>query len=331
MSKYTILFVDDEERVLRSLNSLFRREYNVITASNGFEALRILSRQSVNVIVSDQRMPQMLGNELLAEVKRLYPNIMRLLLTGYMDKEAIVKTINEGEIYRFINKPWQVTDIKRIVAEAASVSTLQIKEQAITRSLQEPVRSLREPIPSYSTVAQKARKQHGPVPKKQRVASKDRASVLLMDPDQQIRNQVRRISYEQGFQVYGQQQLEQAVRTLALRPNIGVAIIGMPMDSRHTIEAINLLKQHRPALSIITLTDITDAAVAVELINRGQVFRYLQKPLRNVAFSNAIRSAMTRHQALSDNIKVQARFKVESFEGGSSFERFKSFFKVEVA
>ena len=120
--KYSVLFVDDEKRILTALRSIFRREYDVHIANGGEEALAILAENEINVIVSDQRMPNMLGNELLAEVHKLYPKTMRLLLTGFMDKEAIIKTINEGEIYRFINKPWRNDEIHQTIAEAALAS-----------------------------------------------------------------------------------------------------------------------------------------------------------------------------------------------------------------
>lgn len=376
MAQYTILFVDDEERVLRSLKSLFRRDYIVLVANSGQAALKILSERSVNVVISDQRMPTMLGNELLARIKQLYPDIMRLLLTGYMDKEAIIKTINEGEIYRFINKPWQVNDIKHTIAEAAKASVLTINEPAlkVKEPLSQPSVNSKRTY-QYNSVSNTLSKTHKveetsphykksqppiDLPKrsvlyarrtKQQLITnselnnepdthskrlrerRNPASVLLMDPDQNIRNQVRRLSYDRGFQVYGHQRLEQAVRTLALRPNIGVAIFGMPLDARQTIEAIHLLKLNRPELSIITLAETTDANVAVELINTGQVFRYLQKPLKDATFDNMIAEAMARHHTMLNNSHLQARYNVVKIRRAesSSFERFKSFFKMNVA
>ncbi len=75
--KYSVLFVDDEKRILTALRSIFRREYDVYIANGGEEALEILANNKINVIVSDQRMPNMLGNELLAQVHKLYPQTMR--------------------------------------------------------------------------------------------------------------------------------------------------------------------------------------------------------------------------------------------------------------
>ena len=101
----SILFVDDEERVVNQLRMIFRQNYEVHTATSGAEGLAILQRTPVDVVVSDQRMPGMTGIEFLAQVRNQRPAAMRLLLTGYSDLAAIVGSVNEGEVFRFINKP----------------------------------------------------------------------------------------------------------------------------------------------------------------------------------------------------------------------------------
>ncbi|MCB1804093.1 MAG: response regulator, partial [Candidatus Competibacteraceae bacterium] len=96
--KIKVLFVDDERHILTALRALFRSQYEVYTATSGSEALDIIRREHIHIIVSDQRMPKMLGSQLLAQVKTLSPHTMRLLLTGYSDMDAIMKSINEGEV-----------------------------------------------------------------------------------------------------------------------------------------------------------------------------------------------------------------------------------------
>ena len=104
---YTILFVDDEKSVLSSLKRLLRKEdYDIITAQSGKEGLDILESNDVQVIISDQRMPEMSGTEFLAEVKKDYPDIIRIILSGYTDVDVVIDTINEGNIYKFFHKPW---------------------------------------------------------------------------------------------------------------------------------------------------------------------------------------------------------------------------------
>jgi serine/threonine-protein kinase len=120
--KARILFVDDEERIVNALRSIFRSGYHVFTATNGTEALEFVRKFQPHVVVSDQRMPQMTGVELLRRVKGLAPSTVRMLLTGYSDLAAIVGSINEGEVYRFISKPWDNQEIQAIVAEAATIA-----------------------------------------------------------------------------------------------------------------------------------------------------------------------------------------------------------------
>lgn len=104
---YTILLVDDEKSILNSLKRLLRKEeYQIITAPCGHEGLKLLESNDVQVIISDQRMPGMSGTEFLAEVKKEYPDIIRIILSGYTDIDVVIETINEGNIYKFFHKPW---------------------------------------------------------------------------------------------------------------------------------------------------------------------------------------------------------------------------------
>jgi len=120
--KARILFVDDEERIVTALRSIFRANYHVFTATNGPEALEIVRKVQPHVVVSDQRMPEMLGVEVLRRVKSMAPNAVRMLLTGYSDLAAIVGSINDGEVFRFISKPWDNHEIQKIMAEAAAIA-----------------------------------------------------------------------------------------------------------------------------------------------------------------------------------------------------------------
>src|SRR3546814_6306237 len=116
-SKARVLFVDDEPRVLTTMRILFRARYELFFAESGAAALELLKTQPIDVIVSDQRMPGMTGIELLRTARELNPNAMRILLTGYSDLNAIIGSIKEGEIFRFINKPWSNDDLQTTVAQ----------------------------------------------------------------------------------------------------------------------------------------------------------------------------------------------------------------------
>ncbi|TYT26286.1 EAL domain-containing protein [Luteimonas viscosa] len=109
----TLLLLDDEDNVLRSLVRLFRRDgYKVLTANSVREAFDLLASNSVQVIVSDQRMPDMSGTEFLAKVRDLYPDTVRMVLSGYTDLATITEAINRGAIYRFLTKPWNDDELR---------------------------------------------------------------------------------------------------------------------------------------------------------------------------------------------------------------------------
>ena len=114
-----LLVVDDEENVLRSLVRLFRRDgYRVLTAGNADEAFALLARNHVQVILSDQRMPGTSGTEFLGKVKDLYPDTVRLVLSGYTDLATVTEAINRGAIYRFLTKPWNESELREHIREA---------------------------------------------------------------------------------------------------------------------------------------------------------------------------------------------------------------------
>src|SRR6185436_12484517 len=117
-----VLFVDDEERVLNALGYLFRDSYEIETATSGAAALERLKARRFHVLVSDQRMPEMPGVELLRQAKGAAPGAVRLLLTGYSDLAAIVGSVNDGEVFRFVSKPWQEEDLRATLGEAVDVA-----------------------------------------------------------------------------------------------------------------------------------------------------------------------------------------------------------------
>ena len=115
----TLLLVDDEENIVRALVRLLRREgYKILTANSGKEGLEVLKDNPVGVIISDQRMPEMNGTEFLSEVKELYPETIRIVLSGYTDLKSVTDAINEGAIYKFLTKPWEDELIRKNIEEA---------------------------------------------------------------------------------------------------------------------------------------------------------------------------------------------------------------------
>lgn len=115
----TLLLVDDEVGVLNALSRLLRREgYTILTTSSPVEALELLAKYTVQVVVSDQRMPEMSGTEFLSRVRKLHPDTVRIVLTGYTDLESVTSAINLGAIYKFLTKPWDDDQLRELIREA---------------------------------------------------------------------------------------------------------------------------------------------------------------------------------------------------------------------
>jgi len=118
-NSYSILCIDDEENILNVLNRILRGEgYNVFLAKSGPEGLDILSKEQIDLVLCDQRMPQMSGFEVLRIVIKEYPDVMRIMLSGHSNFESLIKTISEGEIFRFISKPWSTQELKETIKAA---------------------------------------------------------------------------------------------------------------------------------------------------------------------------------------------------------------------
>jgi two-component system probable response regulator PhcQ len=128
----TILLVDDEDNVLRALERSLRRagNYVILKSGGGAEALELLKKQRVDLVISDHLMPEMKGMDFLVEVRKRHPEVVRILLTGHADVEVAIAGINSGKLYRFLTKPWDDDELRLTVAKALELSKLQRSSRA---------------------------------------------------------------------------------------------------------------------------------------------------------------------------------------------------------
>lgn len=137
-----ILLVDDERDSLEPMRLMLEDSYRVLTAENGRQALNLLEAEPVELIIADQRMPGMTGVELLARVREFKPDVVRLLLTAYSDFDAMLKAINEGRVYRYIIKPWDVDDMRVTIRQALEWRALLMAKGQLAADLSEAHRLL---------------------------------------------------------------------------------------------------------------------------------------------------------------------------------------------
>ncbi len=118
--KPCLLVVDDEPEVCDSVYHLLHSNYRVLRAHGAAEAVELLSQHAVEIIMTDQRMPDVTGVEMLQKIKSQYPEAIRILFTGYADINSVVAAINQGHVFRYLSKPWQPEELEAVIADAAA-------------------------------------------------------------------------------------------------------------------------------------------------------------------------------------------------------------------
>ncbi|MFO1204580.1 MAG: protein kinase [Burkholderiales bacterium] len=269
-----MLFVDDDERILNALRSLVRAEYDVTTATDGEQALEALQAAAFDVIVTDQRMPKMTGVELLRRVRQSAPDTVRLLLTGYSDLASMVGSINDGEIYRFVSKPWDNQELSATLREAVTLAGA--------------LRDMRnDPAPLLEIDG----------------------TLLVVEPEPNLIRAVRELFGRRYKVLYA----PSADSALDLMVNEEIAVLLADIDNQQVqvTTMLKLLKQEQPQVLAIAATSASDSEVLVELINQAQIHRLLHKPPDSRVLKEHIESAMARHRTLRQKPAVAQRQKTQ--------------------
>jgi signal transduction histidine kinase len=131
-----LLIIDDEPDIVRALTRQFRRKYNVFSTTDPMAGVSIMEKEYIQVVLSDQRMPGMTGIDFFSHIKNKYPEALRLILTGYSDIEAVIGAINEGQVFRYVTKPWNPEELETIIKEAFEKYELITKNRRLMHSLQ---------------------------------------------------------------------------------------------------------------------------------------------------------------------------------------------------
>ncbi len=272
MAKPTLLLVDDEERILRSLRMLFFANYNVRMTTDANEAIRILREERIHVIVSDQRMPIMLGAELLRIARETSPSTMRILLTGYSDLDASIACVNEGEVYRYLLKPWKGEEVKQVVAEATAIASASFAAEqspATTAMLGEKVR------------------------------------ILVIDNDAATVNAVRE-ALQDRVEIFWAETMQHATEVLAHK-NIAVVVADLILNGQNISYMLKTVKQQYPNTQSMVVTSFKDTSHLIDLINQAQIARYLPKPLRMNMLGRNLEYLIERFHALCSAPLLQTR------------------------
>ena len=289
VKKARLLFIDDEERILTALKSQFRERYHVFATTDGEKALDFITRHQMHVIVSDQRMPNMVGVELLRRSREISPNSVRILLTGYSDLAAIVGSINDGEVYRFISKPWDNTELQTIIAEAVTIALELADTNAGVQTLPEHME----------------------------------AAILVVDQGEELFRVVRELIGPLCPVVFAAS-VDDAVAAMQ-KQEIAVVVTDVDFGQGQLTAMLKLLKQENPQILTIVATHASDSELVIELINQAQIFRFLNKPVNVKLVRGHLLAALERYlayKATPQLVKAQKVEVVEAVRESSVGQRF---------
>ncbi len=273
--KPKLAFIDDEERILRSMKLLFRKSHDVFITTDPNEYIDYIKNNHVHVAVSDQRMPERVGVDILREVKEVSPSTMRILLTGYADLNAILGSINEGEIYRYLTKPCKSEELQSVVGRATEI--------ALTYDADE------DSDQAYN--------------------GGDKQILLIIDETADLIEKMR-AQFGNRYKVLYASTLEEAYDYLA-NYDVGVCITDINISGENIAPIIFTLKQDAPHLVVLVQTEFQDAGLLIDLINKGQVYRCLPKPMRPSLLEISVNRAFQHHTKLKASPELVKRYEVE--------------------
>ena len=280
--KINILCVDDEQLILNALTALLRLRYNVITTTDAREAVEILKTTEVAVVISDQRMPEMLGTDFLKIAKEVSPHTTRILLTGFSDLGAIISTVNESEVYRFLTKPWSNQEVLGIVRDAVEVSKA-LKENSETTANEATEKELFKDVVLNAEPIQNWEDSY--------IIYKSTVSSSEFDITSEAPESVKVLIARNS---------EEVLQLLSQYP-VKLIVTYSPFSSEEDIELLKYLKRELPELLSIGLVHHADYQDIITLINEAKLYRYVVMPSKPGQVAHFINSAITMFHKFSQS------------------------------
>jgi DNA-binding NtrC family response regulator len=308
---------------------MFRRQFDLFLASHGAEALDIVRDQDIDVIVADHRMPKMTGVEVLSKVRALSPRTVRILLTGYADLDAVEGSINDSEVFRFLTKPCAPQQLRETIELAAKLAreapapaapepvtagdTIEIILQSDTVTEVSSTSPAKQSTERTSTTAVLEQPKF-PVEADTASAARPKLAaglgIVVFSMDAEVIDVVQK-AVRGRLPVYSAGNIVQVVKCLTeQRPGVLVTDVS---EDKATIQSMTArLKEHLPQLVTIAVSQHRDVLDMVWLINHGQIFRFLRKPLSAGRTAISLQAALQHHRQLLKNPELVKRHEVDA-------------------
>jgi serine/threonine-protein kinase len=281
--KGRVLCVDDEPNILRALSWLLRKDFQVVTAESAHEGLSLIRNGDFDVVISDHRMPEMSGVEFLSQVKLLAPRAMRILLTGYSDMQAVIQSVNESEVFRFVSKPWDVAELPLIIAQAANIARRQ------------------ELAPSPPVIAHPE------------ITGMRLPKILVLDEDETTHSVVEMSAGDLAQIIHVTSPVD-AFKMLE-DEEIGIILSERRLGTMDLTHLLCLLKRKHPQIVSLVVTESEDSNLICRMINQGQIHRFIPKPVKAGNLRLALKSAIAKRSELLENPLLTERHQVSELSG----------------
>jgi serine/threonine-protein kinase len=317
---------------------MFRRQFELFLASHGAEALDIVRDKDIDVIVADHRMPKMTGVEVLSKVRAMSPRTVRILLTGYADLDAVEGSINESEVFRFLTKPCapqQLRETIELAAKLAREAPAPEPTEPLTggETSGDTIEIILEsdtvtevgggsPAPAVDRVSSTAVLEQPKFPPQRATAPAAAPAaaarpklatglgIVVFSMDNEVVDVVNK-AVRGRLPVYNAGNIVQVVKCLTeQRPGVLVTDVS---EDKATIQSMTArLKEHLPQLVTIAVSQHRDVLDMVWLINHGQIFRFLRKPLSAGRTAISLQAALQHHRQLLKNPELAKRHEVDA-------------------
>ncbi len=277
-NKGRVLCVDDEPSILRSLQWLLQKDFEITTALGGEAAMKAVEQRDFDAVLSDQRMPGMTGAQFLSHVKDVSPRSMRLLLTGYSDMPALLSSVNDGEVWQFVSKPWDSAELKGLLRTAVQIA-------------QQPPHTVAAPVVETLPESQ---------------------NILVITPHEDIAQDLEE-GLGKDVRILRATDLVQAVHLLAYE-RIGTIVAEAMIGTTPITGLLTIVKRKRPEIVSVVIGNQTSSTQVIALINQGQLYRFVPDALKKGYLKHLVQSAMAKHRQLAADPLMQARYLVATTE-----------------
>ncbi len=299
--QHTLLVVDDEPDVCDSVHDLLRKQYKVLKAPSAAEGYKLMEAEEVHIIMTDQRMPQVTGVELLKRIRAGHPKAVRLLFTGYADLDSIITAINQGHIFQFLKKPWQPEELEAAVREAAQEYDRLVEHSVSMQRFHEEIKQLWERVAALESEKSHLQRSHMKPPSKH--------TLLVVDDEPDVCDSVHDL-LRREFKVLKAKSAAEGYKVMETE-EVHIIMTDQRMPQVTGVELLKRIRAGHPQAVRMLFTGFADLEAIIAAINQGHIFQFLKKPWQPEELEAAVREAAQEYDRLVEQADTLQELQTE--------------------